>query len=423
MKVVLINKSDSTGGAAVVTFRLMEALRAAGVDARMLVAEKRRDSPFVELASGRRGLRKAFLSERLKIFLANGMSRETLFRIDTASDGVPLWRHRWVEEADVVCLNWVNQGLLSLDGLGKLLATGKPVVWTMHDMWCMTGICHHAGECLGYRGECGECPLLGRKGGPCDLSYEVWKRKDDIYYYGKRKITFVAVSHWLEELSKHSLLLSGQRVEVIPNAFPLDDEDVSALVQAKNRGDGKKRIIFGAARLDDPIKGLVTLREATLVLRDRYPEVAERLEIEAFGNVKDRRSLRGFGIALRHLGRLDGREAIASVYRKGDIVVSSSDYETLPGTLVEGQAWGCVPVAFDHGGQGDIIDHLKTGYLAPYSEDLTARAASLAEGILWAARQDGGIIQPMRESVESRFSSRSVAASYIRLFEQLLYSH
>ena len=135
MKVVLINKSDSTGGAAVVTFRLMEALRAAGVDARMLVAEKRRDSAFVELASGRRGLRKAFLSERLKIFLANGMSRETLFRIDTASDGVPMWHHRWVEEADVVCLNWVNQGLLSLDGLEKLLATGKPVVWTMHDMW------------------------------------------------------------------------------------------------------------------------------------------------------------------------------------------------------------------------------------------------------------------------------------------------
>ena len=37
MKVVIVNKSDSTGGAAVVSYRLMEALCDAGVDARMHV--------------------------------------------------------------------------------------------------------------------------------------------------------------------------------------------------------------------------------------------------------------------------------------------------------------------------------------------------------------------------------------------------
>ncbi len=55
LKVVIINKSDSTGGAAVVSFRLMNALRTAGVDARMLVAEKLTDSPFVEAAGKNRG--------------------------------------------------------------------------------------------------------------------------------------------------------------------------------------------------------------------------------------------------------------------------------------------------------------------------------------------------------------------------------
>ena len=90
LKVVIINKSDSTGGAAVVSFRLMNALRTAGVDARMLVAEKLTDSPFVEAAGKPWQLKCSFLAERLKIFLANGLNRKTLFKIDTGSDGVPL---------------------------------------------------------------------------------------------------------------------------------------------------------------------------------------------------------------------------------------------------------------------------------------------------------------------------------------------
>ncbi|MDE5880820.1 MAG: glycosyl transferase, partial [Muribaculaceae bacterium] len=155
MKIVIINKSDSTGGAAVVSHRLMEALRGIGVDARMLVVEKLTDSPYVELAASSRVVRKSFLAERLKIFIANGLNRSTLFKIDTASDGLPLWNHPLVRDADAVLLNWINQGMLSLQGVEKILRLGKPVVWTMHDMWCMTGVCHHAGECSHYLKECG----------------------------------------------------------------------------------------------------------------------------------------------------------------------------------------------------------------------------------------------------------------------------
>lgn len=48
MKIALINKSDTTGGAAVVTYRLMQALRDAGADARMLVLEKQQDDQWVK---------------------------------------------------------------------------------------------------------------------------------------------------------------------------------------------------------------------------------------------------------------------------------------------------------------------------------------------------------------------------------------
>lgn len=155
MKIALICKSDSTGGAAVVTFRLMNALRANGMDARMIVTEKKSGSPHVIEAASQNKSLVPFLAERLRIFAGNGFNRKTLFRIDTASDGLPLHRIPFVREADVICLNWVNQGVVSLKGIRKLAALGKPLVWTMHDMWNMTGICHHAGYCQKFLGPAG----------------------------------------------------------------------------------------------------------------------------------------------------------------------------------------------------------------------------------------------------------------------------
>lgn len=48
-KVVLINHSDTRGGASVVTYRLMQALSRAGVDARMIVMHKGTDLSLIHI--------------------------------------------------------------------------------------------------------------------------------------------------------------------------------------------------------------------------------------------------------------------------------------------------------------------------------------------------------------------------------------
>ena len=419
-KILIINKSDSTGGAAVVSRRLMEALRAEGADARMLVVEKLTDSPFVEVAAPPEKEMIPFLAERLKIFLANGLSRKTLFKIDTASDGLPLWEHPLVKGADLVLLNWVNQGMLSLRGVRRILEMGKPVAWTMHDMWCMTGVCHHAAECRGFEKECGYCPLLGRLGGRSDLSWRVWRSKRKLYGLPER-LRFVAVSRWLEGKARQSSLLRDADVRVIPNAFNIDMAIASSGEGRKPAGDGKIRLLIGAARLDDPIKGLPVLVEATKIIAEKYPGLAQRMELTTFGGVKDGKSLQGMGIPHRHLGMVKGEENVREVYENADVLVSASSYETLPGTLVEAQAYGCIPVSFDQGGQGDIVDHEQTGYLASYSDNVKLAAAHLADGLVWAA----GIVENpeefarmrtrMRESVRARFSYSAVARAYLEM--------
>ena len=70
----------------------------------------------------------------------------------------------------------------------------------------------------------------------------------------------------------------------------------------KPTGDGKIRLLIGAARLDDPIKGLPVLVEATKIIADKYPGLAQRMELTTFGGVKDGKSLQGMGIPIAILG-------------------------------------------------------------------------------------------------------------------------
>lgn len=411
MKVTIINKSDFTGGAAMVSMRLLEALRNAGIDARMLVTEKLTDSPYVSIASSSKKIKSAFLLERLKIFASLGFKRKNLFKVDTASHGLPLWKHPWVVNADVICLNWINQGMLSLPGIEKISRLGKPIIWTMHDMWCLTGICHHADTCTHFTQECGNCFLLGNKTNAKDLSHRVWKHKADLNKIVP--IHYVAVSNWLRQKAIESSLLKDAAISVIPNAFPLDSE----IKDHHHRNNDKITIVMGAARLDDPIKGLPILIKATEIIASS----GKNFELVTYGNIKSPQAFDNIAIPHRHLGLLTTQEALRNTYYNADIVVSASLYETLPGTLVEGQAYGCIPVSFNRGGQTDIIEHLKSGYIAEFSTDIYTAANNLAMGILWASdKQTTEMRQQMRQSVYANFSSQAIAKRYIDLFNTLL---
>lgn len=440
MRVLLINKSDSTGGAAVVTFRLMEALRKEGIDARMLVVEKLTDSPYVKVAAPHWRARIPFLLERLTVFRKNGFNRDTLFKIDLGCDGLPIHRHPWVKEADIICLNWVNQGMVSLKEVLKLRKMGKPIVWTMHDMWNMTGICHHAGSCKLYTDLCrNHCPLLNVKHANSGCAFHTLNAKNHAYFSDPQypDIHFVAVSNWLFNCAMRSSLLSpfeSDRLHVIPNAFPFP-ENIKPRTLHKS-GDNYT-LLFGAARLDDPIKGLPILIAATQALRQNHPDLASRLKIKTFGKAKSPESLTGFGINHEHLGMIHGADALRQVYESGDILLSTSLYETLPGTLVEAQAYGCVPVAFSSGGQSDIIDNGRTGVLIPFrknlrgrvnlenvsQEDIRLAGEDFAEAIVMAIsllESDKDIIDRMSASAIDKFSSRTVAQKYIGLFSHMM---
>ena len=85
MRVLIVNTSENTGGAAVAANRIMEALNNNGVKAKMLVRDKVTDDlTVVEAGGGLRG-KWNFLWERWCIFCHTGFSRKHLFDIDIAT--------------------------------------------------------------------------------------------------------------------------------------------------------------------------------------------------------------------------------------------------------------------------------------------------------------------------------------------------
>lgn len=416
MKIVIINKSDARGGAAVVSRRLMHALQGQGAEVDMLVAEKLTDDPHVHRAASRGTVRRKFLLERLPLFIANGGSKRDLFKIDPATKGLPLWRHPLVKGADIVCLGWVNQGMLSLEGVRRI-ASRKPTVWIMHDMWNATGICHHAGHCEGFKHKCGNCPLLNGMRSTHDLSRTVWKAKKALY--SEVDITFVAVSNWLKQRCRESSLMHDARIEVIGNPVALPTHKHTP------RSNGNTiEMLMVAARLDDHIKGFSVLVEALQVLEQEHPEIHKRLRINLLGDIRDRSKLTSLNIPYEAIGSV-AECLIEPFYRKADILVSPSSYETLPGTLVEAHLYGTLPVAFDSGGQRDIVTPGQTGILVERVRDHHQRAVDFAGAIVSAVEllESGSrraLARKMYESVSERFGEQKIARRYLDLFENLL---
>jgi len=371
MRVVLINRSDQLGGAAIATLRLMHGLQQLGVDARMLVVDQHGNDPHVALAGNALSRRWAFLAERLGIYVRNGRRRDTLFKIDTATHGIDVSRHPWVQGADVLYLGWTNQGMLSLEDIERLTRLGKPVIWTMHDMWPCTGLCHHAYDCREYVNDCANCPLLPSGS---SLANTTLRRKADLY--DRSDIHFVAVSNWLAQCCHQSTLLRNRQVTVIGNPFPAS-EYACDFTPRPGLPDDALVIAMGAARLDDPVKGFDLLIASMQHLREHNPALADRLHLLLYGDLRDTSLLDQLPVAHTHLGYITD---INAVFRQAHIVLSTSRYESFGYTLLEGMASGCIPVTTGAGGQVDIVRHLHNGYVTGSNDPV-----DVARGIEWAA--------------------------------------
>ena len=416
MRVLLINTSERIGGAAVAASRLMEALNNHGVKAKLLVRDKQTERISVVALGHRRCMMWKFLWERIVIWRANRFKKNNLFAVDIANTGMDIASLPEFRQADVIHLHWVNQGMLSLKDIDKILASGKPVVWTMHDMWPCTGICHHARDCIRYREKCGDCPFIYGGGSRRDLSYRVFRKKQKLYE--GRHIRFVTCSRWLEEQARQSALLHEQTVTCIPNPIDIRLFHPEDRKEARTRcclPQTMKLMLFGSVKITDKRKGIDYLIESCRLLAENHPELKEELGVVVFGNCSQQLdNLLPFKVY--PLDYVVDEHRLVDIYNAVDIFVTPSLEENLPNTVMEAMACGTPCVGFRVGGIPEMIDHLQNGYVAQYksAEDFAAgiyRMLTFPDYPLLAE-------QAVRKAV-THYSENIVAKQYIDLYRKI----
>ncbi len=280
-----------------------------------------------------------------------------------------------VGNADIIYLHWVQGGFLNLSGYRQLAKLGKPVIVFMHDMWSITGGCHHSFTCENYMIKCTGCPMFSY-GSLIDWpAWEFGKKKR--IYKNFENLYFVAPSKWLFNCTKKSALTKGKPIFHIPN---LIDDTLFKPIEKKvarqilNLEQDETIVAFGAFSILSPYKGWSELEKA-LKLINEYGN-KKNLSVLIFGGEYNKVIADSIPFKTRFLGFLKDEYSTVLVYNAADVFVSPSLADNLPTTILECLSCGTPVTGFDVGGIPDMIDHKKNGYLAKYRD-----AEDLAEGI------------------------------------------
>lgn len=313
--------------------------------------------------------------------------------------------YKW---ADIIHLHWIN-GFVNMKHLSKIK---KPIIWTLRDMWPMTGGCHVATalECENYKTGCGNCKQLGSKY-KYDLSKYILNRKKK---WLPKTMKIVGISNWISEEAKKSLLFKDFDIGTIYNNvntedfFPVEKKvarDILGLSALK-----KKIILAGATNLSDFYKGFGKYLDALKSL-DK-----EKYFLCFFGNL-DKNLIENMGFEYKNFGYLNDLISLRLVYSAADVFVAPSLMDAFGKTLVESMACGTPVVCFDATGPKDIVTHKVDGYKA-----IPFESKSLAEGIEWVLNSDStlDLSNKARESAVAEFDSKVISGKYVELYKEVL---
>lgn len=415
LKVLTVNVSDSSGGAARAAYRIHKAVIGVGVEGQFLVKNKTiNDTSVITVDS----FDKKYLFSNIIRYVQHKIKnkiqqarwrpyaeREDVFLSDLRSSAI----HGALQKIDfdILHLHWINLRFLDLRELRKI---NKPIVWTLHDCWAFTGICHYFYDCERYTQGCGKCPHL-HSNNANDLSAKVWLQKKQIYQ--GLNMYIVTPSNWLANAARKSSLFSQFPVSVIPN--PIDTEyfcpgNKSEACEELKLDASKKYILFGAMNaVNDRNKGFVEFKKAMQHFEQHYND--GNTEILIFGS-NEAPEMELNNIAIKNLGMLHDKKLLAA-YRVAHVMVVPSLSENLSNIIMESLACGTPVVAFNIGGNADMIDHMQNGYLAQNLD-----VEDLAKGINYSLlnNADNGLSKAAREKVVKNFGIEEVGRKYKKLY-------
>jgi len=409
VKVLHIIAGNLSGGAARGAYWLHQGLLAQGVDSKIYTTSRTSlndDTVTTVFVSNKNKVATIIFALIDKLSTIFYRKRKRLI-FSTGMVGQNFTNSVEYKEADIIHLHWINDGFVNMRHLSKII--NKPVIWTMRDMWPMTGGCHYAMGCEKFKTGCGRCPQLSSNS-TMDLSRLVLSYKKK---YLSKTIKLVGISDWLSEQAHESEVFKGFDIRTIHNCintktfFPVEKRVARELLGINT---GKKIVLAGSTSATDFYKGF-----------DKYIDSLKLLDNNMyhlcfFGEL-DQELVKSTGLDFTSLGYLQDNISMRLAYSCADVYVAPSIMDAFGKTIVESMACGTPVVCFDATGPKDLVTHMKDGYKAvPFKPE------SLAEGIKWIVFSSdyGMLCENARDNAVLKFDAKNIAETYTQLYKEVL---
>jgi glycosyltransferase involved in cell wall biosynthesis len=233
-----------------------------------------------------------------------------------------------------------------------LVARSRPVVWTFHALWGVTGGCDHP---------CGACPQLGR-----------WPLSTDddtaaqlaakLRHLTPSPLHVIAPSRWLADIVRGSPVGRDWQVHHIPNA--VDSGFCSALekIPRTDRGSSTPTILIVNRNFRDEQKGFSIVESALAYAVGR--SLGPRPRLILVGENADWAKARLVDWVCESPGYVADVETLARLHRGADIFLFASPAENFPCAVLEAMVAGSCVVATPTGGVVEQIEDGVSGILA-----------------------------------------------------------
>ena len=220
----------------------------------------------------------------------------------------------------------------------------KPVVWTLHDQWAITGHCAYFTEdsCTELENGCKNCKFKGEYPSAfIDNTAKNFKLKKELISSIKN-LTFVTPSEWLKGYINK--FYPEKKCVVINNGINLESfKNTHSDFIEKYNLQGKK-IILGVSLQWSARKGLDYFNRLANDLGDDYKIL---LVGEVFGNVDSK---------ILTIPKTNSIDELVKIYSASYLFVNPTLLENFPTVNIEALACGLPVITFNTGGSAEIID-------------------------------------------------------------------
>lgn len=296
----------------------------------------------------------------------------------------------------------------------QAIAERLPTCFTFHDYTGFTGGCLYPGACSRFERGCGSCPETGRGAQPTRLDRSAATWDANRRFGATAGVVGISPSSHFAELAKQGAWF-GRKVEVIPNG--VDTATFSPSVRAASRvaqgvGASERVLLFVAAQLGDPRKGLIDLCKA---LAPRFAQDPTLTLWLVGGEDQLPAALALLDGRARRFGRIGSKARLAELYAAADLFLLPSHEDNLPCTAVEALSCGTPVIGRPVGGIAEIFEHGRSGVLA---RDRTVEALGWAidQGLTQLTGQDGR--SAARRFAEQRFGMETFVARHEATYDR-----